>query len=382
MRTLGIIGGLGPETNVRISFILMYLLILFATEDFSASTLCAASKSDTRLAGAWNSFYSGEYKKAGALVAPLMKSSNEEIWTEAKYLAARILWTTGNKKNKQQAKVLWEGLEKTTTRNVSKIRRTIVEALKLADLGQFSKASDLLNPILVREYNKPVTVEAAILLSQFYMDGGRIDDAHKARKFAISFATNLKNDKEINHTNLGPFLKAAKKLNIYDPAEKGFDLAQQLRRRGKFAAAFKGYNRVITRYPGSKYKIRSVLHQGHCFLGLKQVSKAIKHWTVFINEKPSGSWRGQAYEGIIDASLAIQHSPELADEWAEKAKMSMEKASVGDGDKSWSLAEGRLKLLFGLLHLSANRGELAVKALKVYFDSSNKHSKKLTISLC
>ncbi|MCD4824004.1 MAG: hypothetical protein K8S55_05315 [Phycisphaerae bacterium] len=336
------------------------------------------SKDQAALAKGWSAFYNGKYAEVGKVLPRLFKSKTEAVRAEARHLAARVFWAGGKKRSRAKALKLWKVLKKQSTLNVNLKRMIIADALQLHADGQTVQAIEKLEAIMAAGYKATSTSEAAVLLATIESDRAK---CIRACDFAIKFSRQLaKGGEALPYASVKPFIKAArqlkekqkdlKKRDETDPAELAFQEADKLRKARKFKKAVKAFQAIIKKYGGqsesgvSVWCDRSGYAIGLCLKDSGDIRSAVKWWRKFIDELPTGPWRGQAYLEVIDANLehglnipvAIAHAKQAAEGLAA-AEQNKKTAA------SWKPIAVDLHLRVGLLSYVGGDYETAVASL-------------------
>ncbi|NBB96368.1 MAG: tetratricopeptide repeat protein, partial [Planctomycetes bacterium] len=281
-----------------------------------------------------------------------------------------------------KARQLWKQIERVDTSNVTKVRLKIAQALELeaaasASSGQASdsakrnQAIALLEQILKDRQNSTATPEAGIDLARLYVQARRFDDAEKTLKFVID----LLGDKRTlirmelpDEAMVQPQVKAAKaalaRLKYErDAGREEFEAAEKLRKQEKWLPAVRAYQAIVKDFADTDYAPRSELHIGDCLLGLGRESQAVAHWKKFIEPKPAGPWRAQAYIRIIDYCLEEQLDLPEAGKYAQLAQSSLAVALRSPkGEAGWQAAAFDVHLRVGLVSLVTGKSDDAVAA--------------------
>ncbi len=351
-----------------------------------ASPKSEREKMDAKVFGqltkAWTSLYDGKNEDAVKQTEPLLKLNDQRYrWVaiEAAHLQARAYWGHGGRREQAKARQLWKQLEKLSTLNSLLTRLKIAQALELeaaADDAKRNQAIALLEQILKDRQMNLATPEAGIDLARLYVQARRFDDAEKTLKFVID----LLGDKRTlirmelpDEAMVQPYVKAAKAALARlkydrDAGREEFEAAEKLRKQEKWLPAARAYQAIVKDFGETDYAPRSELHIGDCLLGLGRESQAVAHWKKFIEPKPAGPWRAQAYIKIIDYCLEQQLDLPEAGKYAALARSSLPTALADEkAGESWQAAAFDVQLRVGLVSFcegSLKKAAVAVEAFE------------------
>ncbi len=199
--------------------------------------------------------------------------------------------------------------------------------------------------------------EAADVLAMLYMARGEQDKAKKAVDFGLK-TLQYRGKKDgyvltLLQNRLNSDIAAGQAKRLYNEAEK-------LRSQNKFAEAGQLFAQIRAMYPKNPWAHASGFRIGQCFLGLNQSVKAADWWQKFIKESPTGSWRGQAYVGLIDVSLETQLDLKRATELVMAASATLAKAT----EPTWKEAAYDIHLRQGIVSLADGRFDAAVQGFR------------------
>jgi len=171
-----------------------------------------------------------------------------------------------------------------------------------------------------------------------------------------------------------------KKRDETDPAELAFKEAEKLRKSRKYPEAVKAFRTVIKRYEASDWAHHSGYAMGLCLKDKGDLRNAIKWWRKFIDELPTGPWRGQAYLEVIDASLEHGLNIGIAITYARRAAEGLSAAENNEKTAaSWKLVAVDLHLRVGLLSYINGDYDQAVRSLTAAREAAGKKFRKSTI---
>jgi hypothetical protein len=176
---------------------------------FASTSLLADNPEQTALADAWKAFYGENLEKAGQIAEKLTKSKDEGVRVEAMHLVARVLWQTGQPKQREKAIQVWKGLEKASTLNANIKRQSIAKALQLAAGDDIEGAVRELAGLLNNPYPDTCTLEGALLIAELRNGQGDNEKAKRACDFVDFYASKLKKGNELSESAIKPFLDAA-----------------------------------------------------------------------------------------------------------------------------------------------------------------------------
>jgi len=332
-----------------------------------------------RQAEAWKAFYGGRHEEAISLAAPLLKAPFEWAAMEAAHCQARCYWSMGTSKLRHlaAARKIWDQLKKASTLNANLERLKIAQALQAkadknttAETGRQDPAAiEILEEVLKDAFPETCTAEAAIELARRYAESRRFDEAERAYDFATRFLEHQQK-LELSPTAAAPFVKAAAdgKANLVylrDAGRRLFEMAEGLRRQDKFVEAVRTYQKVIRKHPQTDYAPRSRLQIGYCLLGTGRVNQALLHWLQFIQDAPSGPWRGQAYLALIDLYLEQRLDIAQAGKYASIARSSLSSALADKtAATSWQLATFDICLRSGIVAFVQGQQQAAAEAFE------------------
>lgn len=155
-----------------------------------------------------------------------------------------------------------------------------------------------------------------------------------------------------------------------ETAERLYREAEGHRYRRAWSAALERYRRLIAEYPDSPEQFASRWAIGACLLGQGDVQDAWQHWRTFVDEAPSGPYRGQAWVGLGD--IQLEHRFRLPDaqaayEEALHRLREFQRLQEDEGvaiDSSWQRAAYEIHLRFGLIACIRKEREVALTSFE------------------
>jgi tetratricopeptide (TPR) repeat protein len=340
-----------------------------------------------QLAKAWSAFYGGKYEEGIKSADALTKTTDrgyDWVKAEAVHVEARCCWAYGTKDSQAKAKQLWGQIQKATIPTWVPAQLKISQALALEeesrpaegstkepDSAKLNQAIGILEGIAKDAKPNAGTVEASIDLARLYVQAKRFDDAKKVLDSAVAMLDKQNLARlELPEGLEAPYLSAAKAGLAHlkydkDAGRELFEKAEALRKAEKFLDAAKAYQAVMKDFPDSDYAPRSELSVGYCLIGQKQPTQAAEHWKKFVAAKPAGSWRGQAFVGLIDLCLEeLLDLPEAA-RYGELAKTSLPTGLIDEKSAdSWKAVAYDVWLRVGMVSFCQGKGAPAAEAFE------------------
>ncbi|TVR17926.1 MAG: hypothetical protein EA401_00150 [Planctomycetota bacterium] len=149
-------------------------------------------------------------------------------------------------------------------------------------------------------------VRAADLAGRIHAEHNQSERARRAWRWAIAYARRHFSDPAAEGLDMAAIRRALRDLDTTpSTADAVFSQAERQRGRERWTAAQKLYEQIVEEYPHSQHVPASRWAIGVCMMGAGRLQEAATHWRSFIDEDPSGPWRGSAMISLGD--LALEH---------------------------------------------------------------------------
>lgn len=240
-------------------------------------------------------------------------------------------------------------------------RIDLVEAACLRQIGQALEASLLVQKVVQHASIEEIRCEAAIELARCLLALDLIVEARDALRHAKALAARCISDASdpriVDLNRLMALVETRRKKDATPESERLFQRALTALKEGKPSTGVQLFTELLAVYPETVRKEAAGYYIGECHRALGDIGTAQKHWHQFFSESPSGSWRGQALQGLFDIALESQHDAALAERTLDlDPSLNAEWSGI---DKTWPEAIPGLRLRKVLLLYILNQPEEA-----------------------
>lgn len=154
-------------------------------------------------------------------------------------------------------------------------------------------------------------------------------------------------------------------------AKQLFDNAESLRSQNKLLEAGKLFLQIHKSFPETDSGQLAGYRVGQCLVGLGNHQQALDYWQSFIEDSPSGPWRGQTQAAIIDLALGSFGDPALASKHAAEAVTALQEKLDRKAEFSWRQATFDIYLRRGATALAEGHCQEAADAFILAKQSGN-----------
>lgn len=280
----------------------------------------------------------GSFKKAIPSLERLARNKNANISREASFLLAKAYLSGTAAHQIERAEGILKKLATGSARDEWKERAILMLSAHALKTGKEERSLKLLDGLLSHDAGTPWAVLAAEQVGDIQVGRKSKPKAISSYRHALKVARYLKSyegayanrplPEEVDIKRIERKLAELLKKAPLEP-ESTYNTAQHKRTSGDYVAAQVLYKKVITEFPKHKLAAPSGYYVGSCLLGQKKRSQAEMHWKAFIEQDPTGPWRGHAHISLGDLVLERQLDAERAEVHYKKV------VTAKKADKSW-----------------------------------------------
>ena len=294
-----------------------------------------------------------DYPEAKRQAEAILRGGKPEDQKTASLLYGRILLSLGQKAQvPQYLAIMARQNPDANVRQWMEVYQAWLTALS----GKPDEAVATLEAVLKKNQPFISTAEAADVLAILRLQQNKPAEAARAVDLGLKFL-------KYQDAKTG-YLKTLLQNRLGGKAKRLFDEAEKLRAQGKLAKAGNIYVQLRLANPKSQYAHPAGYRIGQCLSDLGRTRAAEEHLQKFVEQLPSGPWRGQAQMALIDLFLKDGLDLQKADGHSTAATAILAKGVDEAAKGSWNAAALGIHLRHGAIRLTQGQREPAALAFE------------------